>query len=547
MSEGHLLSLKVLRLSKPSFPLIPPITFLEKENSIANSSAENVENFEIPASWRQRLADDLTSSLPHPVASSASTNVMIPPLPLLPDPLFPTSNSDHFNESLLRSFTIPNLLSLPSSFGNIYLGELFSSFICVNNESSIPVLDVGVKCELQTATQRFTLCDTLAIVPPGNNNISTTSSSSSSVSSTTNGNVTSPVSPRSGSGRVSLLPSQSQEFLVSHDLKELGIHVLVCSIHYTPSRTVPINNAANANSTTTNNTIATAPDRKFFRKFFKFQVLNPISVKTKINSVKGENVVLEVQICNLSGTDMCLERMKFDSDGWDVRELNENFFEGDNGFAKKTKAKKDSKKDGIYVEDIDCEKKDLVVDGEESENSQNSTKKDGIFGKYTYLKPNDLRQYLYYLTPAMVSSPPLTNLGKLDILWRTQFGLPGRLQTSQLSHKQVTVDPYTVSVLSIPPKITAEDPFSLKCQVENNFSEIIKIVVVGVKNKMSSVLLVGDGDLSVGEVGVSERKEFELKFFPLATGVHKITGIKVLELKSGGVKEIDCLADVFVE
>lgn len=55
-----------------------------------------------------------------------------------------------------------------------------------------------------------------------------------------------------------------------------------------------------------------------------------------------------------------------------------------------------------------------------------------------YLNSMDTRQYLYCLTP----KPELyeenkvlkgvTNIGKLDIVWKTNLGEKGRLQTSQL-------------------------------------------------------------------------------------------------------------------
>lgn len=61
-----------------------------------------------------------------------------------------------------------------------------------------------------------------------------------------------------------------------------------------------------------------------------------------------------------------------------------------------------------------------------------------VFGKVDYLNSMDTRQYLYCLTP----KPELyeenkvlkgvTNIGKLDIVWKTNLGEKGRLQTSQL-------------------------------------------------------------------------------------------------------------------
>lgn len=60
------------------------------------------------------------------------------------------------------------------------------------------------------------------------------------------------------------------------------------------------------------------------------------------------------------------------------------------------------------------------------------------FGSRTYLQPMDTRQYLYCLKPKKEFAEKagiikgVTVIGKLDIVWKTNLGERGRLQTSQL-------------------------------------------------------------------------------------------------------------------
>ena len=69
---------------------------------------------------------------------------------------------------------------------------------------------------------------------------------------------------------------------------------------------------------------------------------------------------------------------------------------------------------------------------------QNSSEVEHVFGKYNYIQPQDSRQYLFCLTPRndlksnFKQLKGATNIGKLDIIWRTNMGDRGRLQTSQL-------------------------------------------------------------------------------------------------------------------
>ena len=46
---------------------------------------------------------------------------------------------------------------LPQSFGNIYLGETFASYVCVHNDSTEVCSTVVLRADLQTATQRINL------------------------------------------------------------------------------------------------------------------------------------------------------------------------------------------------------------------------------------------------------------------------------------------------------------------------------------------------------------------------------------------------------
>lgn len=56
----------------------------------------------------------------------------------------------------------------------------------------------------------------------------------------------------------------------------------------------------------------------------------------------------------------------------------------------------------------------------------------------SYLQPMDTRQYLYCLKPKPEYAEKagvikgVTVIGKLDIVWKTNLGERGRLQTSQL-------------------------------------------------------------------------------------------------------------------
>ena len=90
-------------------------------------------------------------------------------------------------------------LVLPQNFGSIQLGETFSCYISLGNVSSRAVSNISIRVELQTERQRRNIFE----------------------------NTSKPLE--------TLAPGQRYDFIIQHDVKELGTHTLVCSSVYTES------------------------------------------------------------------------------------------------------------------------------------------------------------------------------------------------------------------------------------------------------------------------------------------------------------------------
>jgi hypothetical protein len=111
-------------------------------------------------------------------------------------------------------------LTLPQSFGDIFLGETFSCFISLANISGLELTQIALKVEVQTQVQRETL--------------------------------SAPVAPPSGGSTPeldTLQPGQTLDRIIKYELKDVGVHILICSASFCDKD----------------------GDRRF-RKFFKFQV-----------------------------------------------------------------------------------------------------------------------------------------------------------------------------------------------------------------------------------------------------------------------------------
>ncbi|CAG5101015.1 Similar to trappc13: Trafficking protein particle complex subunit 13 (Danio rerio) [Cotesia congregata] len=170
----------------------------------------------------------------------------------------------------MESLAVGQFMVLPQSFGNIYLGEIFSCYLCVHNGSNQLVKHINVKRQIILSMK------------------------------------------------------------------------LVCEVSYVST------------------VVGSAPQS--FRKFFKFQVVKPLDVKTKFFNTECDEVYVEAQIQNLTAGPICLEKVSLESSHlFTVSSLNTN----ENG--------------------------------------------DSVYGKVNILDPNCCRQYLYYLKPqpSLMKDPKL--------------------------------------------------------------------------------------------------------------------------------------------
>ncbi|VDO27151.1 unnamed protein product [Onchocerca flexuosa] len=145
---------------------------------------------------------------------------------------------------------IGKYLMAPQKFENIYLGETFTFYVCVQNISDKVATDICVKTDLQTTSQRNALPSQLQ------------------------------------EANAVLEPGKCFGEIITHEIKEIGQHILVCAVSY-----------------------KTSNNEMYFRKFFKFPVTKPIDVRTKFYNAENNDVYLEAQIQNTSELPMVLEKV----------------------------------------------------------------------------------------------------------------------------------------------------------------------------------------------------------------------------------------------
>uniref|UniRef100_A0A8C2DJM5 Trafficking protein particle complex subunit 13 n=1 Tax=Cyprinus carpio TaxID=7962 RepID=A0A8C2DJM5_CYPCA len=401
--QEHLLALKVMRLTKPTLFTNMPVT---------------CEDRDLPGDLFIRLMKDDPSTV-----KGAETLIL------------------------------GEMLTLPQNFGNIFLGETFSSYISVHNDSNQVVKDILVKADLQTSSQRLNL-----------------SASNSAVSE--------------------LKPECCIDDVIHHEVKEIGTHILVCAVSYTTQ----------------------TGEKLYFRKFFKFQVLKPLDVKTKFYNAESDlssvtdEVFLEAQIQNITTSPMFMEKVSLEpSMMYNVTELNN------------------------------------VSAGIESEST---------FGRMSYLQPLDTRQYLYCLKPKPEFAEKagvikgVTVIGKLDIVWKTNLGERGRLQTSQLQRMAPGYGDVRLSLELIPDTVSLEEPFDITCKITNCSERTMDLELEMCNTR--SVHWCGVSGRQLGKLSPNASLSIPLTLLSSVQGLQSISGLRLTDTFLKRTYEYDDIAQVCV-
>lgn len=347
----------------------------------------------------------------------------------------------------METLTAGQFLLLPQSFGNIYLGETFSCYVCVHNETNQPVQSVSIKADLQTNSQRIPLSTQQSQIP------------------------------------VLLGVEETLSDIIHHEVKDLGTHILVCEVTYMSHY----------------NTLAS------FRKFFKFEVMKPLDVKTKFYNAESDDVYLEAQVQNITSGPITLEQVALESSQqFTVKSLNECG-------------------DGLSV-----------------------------FGDITLLQPQESCQYLYCLTPRENIAKEVKllaaakNIGKLDIVWRSNLGEKGRLQTSQLQRMTPDYGDIRLTYERLPNKVSIDKAFDFRCKIVNASDRTLDLILKLRSQHDSSLLWCGISNRKLGPLEPGGSVLVNLTALPINTGLHNITGISLVDLFLKRTYEYDDLASVFV-
>ncbi|VVB03672.1 unnamed protein product [Arabis nemorensis] len=289
------------------------------------------------------------------------------------------------------------------------------------------------------------------------------------------------------------------DFIVEHDVKELGAHTLVCSALY---------NDADG-------------ERKYLPQFFKFVVANPLSVRTKVRVVK-ETTYLEACIENHTKANLFMDQVDFEP-------------------AKQWSAVRLQNEDHHSTEDP------LTSD------------LSGLIPKPPVIirSGGGIHNYLYKLSPSTDVSGQTkfqgsNILGKFQITWRTNLGEPGRLQTQQILGPPVSRKEVNMRVVEVPAVIHLNRPFpayfSLTSQTDRQLGPFEVSLSLDDDSQMENpVGINGLQTLMLPRIEAFGSNDFQLNLIATKLGIQKIAGITAFDTREKKTYELVQEMEIFVE
>ena len=287
--------------------------------------------------------------------------------------------------------------TLQTSFGDVFLGETFSCYISVANASASQTLvDVGLKVEVQTQQQREILCDSAA-VGEGDGAAGGAAAQGAPPAGLPTG-ARLPTGAPTGAGLLARFePLQRLERVVQYELKDVGVHILICTASF-----------------------AVGGERSNFRKFFKFQVQNPLQMKSKTHVLPSSEIIIETQIQNATKRTLFLEQVDFlptahfESEPLSVCESGGGVGAGSGGGAGRplngTWAPGGERAGRVGLPSI---------------------------GEMAYLKPGDVQQHMFRLRGkrSVTEMRQVSALGRMQVRWKGPLCEAGRLHSNTLQRQ----------------------------------------------------------------------------------------------------------------
>ncbi|VDM26929.1 unnamed protein product [Toxocara canis] len=139
-----------------------------------------------------------------------------------------------------------------------------------------------------------------------------------------------------------------------------------------------------------------------------------------------------------------------------------------------------------------------------------------------------------------------TSIGKLDMVWRTNMGERGRLQTSALQRMAPGYGDLRLTIEKVPATAKVRQTFEVICRLHNCSDRSLDLVLTLDGSLQPALVLCSTSGVQLGQLPPNSTVDFTLELLPVIPGLQSISGIRVNDTFLKRTYEHDDIAQVFV-
>ena len=418
------------------------------------------------------------------------------------------------NLNLRQSYKLPQHLLLPDSFGDIYVGEVFSAYIAVvNGVEHTTFSNVSIAVRLQTANMAFDLLDTLPE------------------------HVNSDGTPALAVKK--LEPTDTMDMIVKHPLSELGTHTMRVSISYFDTR---------------------VNETKSVRKFYRFNVLSALRVESKCLGIDG-NYMVQCKVSNVTKNSLFVTDLTLDGadhDKFDIKKLSSE---------KNVNSGKNDSRKGNDNSNNSCE----LDENDDIDITQPFLTPNDTYAEAFILIPKERSKGASGVQGTSSSSSSsssggvdsdeskIVSIGAIMARWSSSMGESGYVRGNNivpivedpkadmtLRKKQLDI---VVKCISCPGTVTIAKTFCVTLSIANKETLPVNLQLQSraALEDPSGLLLTGLSFRNLGLLESNKCIEVTLDVVSLGTGIHELRSVVLLDLMSARELHLENLVKVFVE
>ena len=352
-------------------------------------------------------------------------------------------------------------------------------------------------------------------------------------------------------------------FIVSRPLLESGLHCLAAAVSYRLEPTAAPAPAAPAFPSAA----AASPSSALltFSKFFKFNVLQPLSLSCTVHGREGGGAATEAAGCwaELSLTNSTHRQLRIVHAAIDTAEEQPDTGDGAEEASLQTDSQAGQQSSGTAASSspspapsqwratsIESELGGGLSSGQGARDTE--TAESPSFSPSASLAPSCSRTFVFRLhppafDPAAASSSPSADIGRVSLRWRGAMGelcsLPAAARVLQQQQQQQqrpaasragpglssSAPAVSVLVLSCPARAALERPFAVRLQVVNRSASALSgCCLLLLRDRMGSLLPMGRSRLSISRLEAGQAAQVQLSLVGIGLGLQRISGLRLV-------------------